>query len=386
MQYYARKYNITRLGLQPTPPLAISEANGKEAIQMTMLIESLLQSPFANESWTLQDTSKELVLHTAPKGTFKKLPYPVEVWFDNEASNAFEYINYHVIYVTDENDLWYKAEGKTDYNGLYYIDYNGDKAYFKLFSDEASLYGQTGTWTVRFNNKILSPPAFSSRPPAGSSNGSVIIINSDDEGPGTPEGADAPTLQEARYTETFQSSEEAEGPRGPAARGEASPRVQGERRPRQQGEPGSPPVKRAKADSTGGERGRRGARGGGTGGTGGGTGGSPPTAAEVGERHQSVARRGLSKLARLQEEARDPAIIIVQGPANSLKCWRNRLYKQGGLFENITTAFKWVSQSSISANSRILISFKSEKQRTQFITFVNIPKHCTYSYGSLNAL
>lgn len=370
--------------MQPTPPMAVSEANGKEAIEMTLLISSLMQSPFANESWTLQDTSKELVLHALPKGTFKKLPYTIEVWFDNDASNAYEYVNYQLLYVRDENDLWYKTEGRTDYNGLYYIDYNGDHTYFKLFTDEAGLYGSTGVWTVRYNNHVISPPASSSRPPAGSS-GSVIIINSDDEDPESSESADASLGQETGLTETQQSTEEEQRPSRSTPRSEASPRVQRERRPREQGEPGSPPVKRAKADSTGGER-RRGARGGGTGTGGGSARGSAPTAAEVGKGHQTVPRRGLDRLRRLQEEARDPPIIIVQGPANSLKCWRNRWSKKSKHFEGVTSVFRWISHCHNSCDSRMLISFKSETQRTQFLTFEHIPRHCSYSFGSLNAL
>lgn len=385
MLFYARKYGIKKLGLQPTPSLATSEANGKQAIEMTMLISSLLKSPFATESWTLQDTSAELVLHTAPKRTFKKLPYTVEVWFDNDASNSYEYANYRLLYTTDDNDQWYKTEGQTDYNGLYYIDANGDKAYFKLFSDEARLYSNTGTWTVRFNNHILSPPASSSRPPEGSSD--IIVIESDEESLES-NGENQYTDLEQAATGSAPSVQPQEETKR-VGRGEKESSQEAgvqERRGGRQRESSSPPVKRAKADSTGGVRGR-GARGGGTG-SGGGSrrGGSAPTAAEVGGRHQTVATRGLTQLERLQAEARDPLIIIVQGPANCLKCWRYRLHRYSSLYEDVTTAFKWLTKSCNTSNSRILISFKSDYQRQNFLTFVKIPKHCTYHFGSLDAL
>lgn len=391
--YFARKHGIKRLGMQPTPALAVSEANGKEAIEMTMLISSLMQSPFANESWTLQDTSAELVLHTAPKRAFKKLPYTVTVWFDNNPDNTFPYVNYRLLYVQDENDLWYKAEGHADYTGLYFIDANGDKAYFKLFGEDAQTYGTSGHWSVHFNNTTLYPPASSSRPPPAGSSTGIIVIDSDSGGeelPSTSEDQYSSTDQAVtRVQTTLQSEEETER----TGRGHTkSPKKVGVQRRGQgegQGERGSPPVKRAKADSSGGS-GRRGARGGGGTGAGGGRRGggrgSPVSAAEVGSRHTSVTERHLSRLKRLQEEARDPPVISVQGPPNSLKCWRYRLKKSCDYYEEVTTVFKWLSKKHGPRSSRILIAFNSDLQRQRFLTYVTIPKNCTVSFGHFDAL
>lgn len=389
VQYYARKQGLKRLGLQPVPSLASSEAKGKEAVEMTLLISGLLQSPFANESWTLQDTSAELVLHTAPQRTFKKLPFMVEVWYDNDASNSFIYTNYKLIYVRDEQDNWYKTEGKVSYDGLYYEEANGDHAFFKLFADDAQLYGSTGFWSVRFNSHILSPPSSSSRPPPGSS--SIIVLDSDEDEPVSTEAGDSiPGQTSNRPIKSPQPEEETERDR---RRSSESPQTSGVRvrsgerqgQGKGQREPGSPPVKRAKADSSGGDR-RRGARGGGTGGGRGRGGGSAPTAAEVGRGHISVAARGLTPLERLQAEARDPLIIIVEGPANCLKCWRYRISKQNDYFANCTSVFKWLRGTCSAYDSRILLSFKSDKQRHKFLTYVRIPKNCKYSFGSLDSL
>lgn len=386
--YYARKQGLKRLGMQPTPSLASSEAQGKQAVEMTIYIKSLLDSPFANESWTLQDTSAELVLHTAPQRTFKKLPYTVDVWFDNDAANSMQYVSYRLIYARDADEHWYKTEGQVDYDGLFFIDYNGDKAYFKLFAGDAQTYGTSGKWSVHYNNTTLFPPTSSSRPTPGSS---VIVIDSDEDTPGPSSNAvqySTAGQESARSIYSSQSEEETQGtgrgaPKSPQATGV---RQQGERRT-----PGSPAVKRAKADSSGGDRRRRGARGGtGTGGGGGGSRGSargsPPTASEVGSRHFSVTERGLNKLERLQAEARDPAIIIVEGPANCLKCWRHRLKKYNEYFRSATTVFKWISCTYETQNSRILISFYSESQRHKFLTFVKIPRNCKYNLGRLDAL
>lgn len=382
--YHARQKGIKMLGLQPTPSLAASEAKGKQAIEMTMLLKELQQSPFANESWTLQDTSVELVLSTPPQRTFKKLPYTVNVWFDNDPENAFPYINYKLIYTRDESDNIYKAEGQVDYNGLFYVDVSGVKSYYKLFADDARVYSTTGTWTVRYNHHVLSPPTTSTRPPPGSSNVIVLDSSSDDEAAGPSGISEHPyssTDKEVRFPGSTEPEEEAprtgrESPAGSEAIGV------------QQRKPRSPKVQRAKADSSGGRG--RGARGGrGTGGGGGGRrsgGGSAPSAGEVGSRHFSVAKTGLTNLERLQEEARDPLIISVQGPPNCLKCWRHRLKKNRNLYDNYTTVYKWIHSLYGAPNSRILISFKSATQRQKFLTYVTIPKHCKFSLGQLDAL
>ena len=58
--YYARQKGISRLGLQHVPSLAVSEFKAKQAIMMTLQLESLKNSEFGREKWTLQDTSLEL--------------------------------------------------------------------------------------------------------------------------------------------------------------------------------------------------------------------------------------------------------------------------------------------------------------------------------------
>lgn len=392
--YYARRAGYTRLGLQPIPALVASEYNGKEAIALTLLLRSLQRSQFANEDWTLSDTSVELVRATDPKNAFKKEPYIVEVWFDGEQQNAFPYTNWNRIYVQREDETWYVAEGHVDYNGLYYIDDRGDKAYFTLFATDAPRYGTKNYWTVHYRGLTISPPASSSRAPPGSSD--VVLIDSDsDTDPDVPETRDTVSLPSGSAGHpTRQPQEESERPRQ-AAEAEKSPGI----RRRQQGEPGPQarsPVKKAKADSSGESRETRGPRGEGTGGRGGGRRGgggargtaeSAPSAAEVGRRHFTVARRGLTKLERLQEEARDPLIIIVQGQPNCLKCWRYRMRKHSGLYRTVSTVFRWLDNSGKGLPlSRLLVSFKSASQRQTFLSTVTIPRQCSYALGNLDAL
>lgn len=117
MMYYARKEGQTRIGLQPLPMLAVSEYNAKQAIQMVLMLKSLQKSPYASELWTLQDASAELI-NTPPKNCFKKQPYTVEVYFDNNKNNTYTYINWDFIYYQDSEDRWHRVPGLVDYNGL----------------------------------------------------------------------------------------------------------------------------------------------------------------------------------------------------------------------------------------------------------------------------
>lgn len=372
--YYAKKKGYRHLGLQQVPATIASEYKGKQAIALTLLLESLERTQFANENWTLGDTGAELVLATEPKQAFKKQPYEVTVYFDNDRNNSYPYTNWDAIYLQREGDYWIKARGLVDYNGLYYEEPDLTKAYFTLFADNASRFGQTGKWTVQYKNKTIYPPT-SARPPGGS----------DEEDPG-PEaaGTSSAFVRQRAGVSTEQPTFQAAGHTSPASEEEA--RVESRLR---EGEPGpEPPVKRAKADSTGARRRTSPHRGGGGRRRGGGSGRqSPVSASEVGRNRETVARGGLSRLERLQAEARDPPIIIVQGHPNALKCWRNRLPRVSGLYTNVTTVFRWVlNNNSADQQGRVLVSFKSSTQRNKFLCNVTIPKSCTFSFGSFAEL
>ena len=88
--YYARKHGVMRVGYQPVPPLATSEAKAKDAIGMVLLLQSLQKSPYGKEPWTLTQTSLETV-RSAPANCFKKGPQNIEVMFDNDPENLMVY-------------------------------------------------------------------------------------------------------------------------------------------------------------------------------------------------------------------------------------------------------------------------------------------------------
>nr|UOV22678.1 E2 [Human papillomavirus] len=339
--YYARKEGYTRLGLQPTPTPVVSEYNAKEAIKISLLLKSLLKSKYAKEQWTLPETSAEL-LNTEPKNCFKKSGYTVEVLYDNNENNAVAYTNWDFIYYQDSNDIWHKVNGRVDIDGLFYEEINGDRVYFGLFEPDSQRYGVTGTWTVKYKNTTISSSDSSFRHPSSD------VEDSERPGPST------------RDTETPTQSITTRG-------SETSPisSTTSHIRLRRGGEQRERGTKRRRVVSPGRQ--------------------SVPSPGEVGSRLRSTPRSGLSRLQRLQEEARDPPIIIVEGPANSLKCWRNRLPRYSTLYLFCTTVFKWIGDG-LCSQSRMLISFHNEQQRYSFLEAVKLPKHSSYAYGALNKL
>lgn len=348
LQFYARKEGYNRLGLQYLPALKVSEHQAKQAIKMSLLLESLAKSPYADEDWTLADTSADLY-SSPPPNCFKKGSYEVTVWFDQDPKNAFPYISWSHIYYQDENDDWHKVKGKVDYNGLFYDEVNGDRVYYILFEKDSSRYGNTGTWTVNYQNQQLLPSVTSS------TRRSI---------PGSPEKqrgeSDASKTQKKTGGRAIQSEES-----GPSSTTGASEPGRRRRRGEQQGEH---PSKR-----------RRGAQGDGT------TDFVSPS--EVGKSHRSVPRTGLRGVERLKEEAKDPPILIIKGCPNSLKCWRYRCnQKSEKSFTYITTVFKWLGHDSDLEESRVLVAFKSVEQRTAFMKNVTLPKNASMSLGSLETL
>lgn len=352
--YYARQEGYLSLGLQPTPALQVSEYRAKEAIHMTILLKSLAKSEFAKERWTLTDTSSQLLL-TEPKNCFKKGPFQVEVLFDNDEQNTFPYPNWDHIYYQDADDKWHKTAGKVDYNGLYFEEPNGDRTYFKLFEKDAATYGRSGQWTVRYKKTIISAPVTSSsrtsfEPEAG---GSSI---------------DSETLEETDRTHRRSQSNTTKSPQLSPSTTTVSPR----RRRRRSRERESSPRKRRRTEQS----------------TSSTTIGAAPDADQVGRTHRSVDRHNLSRLARLQAEARDPPLIIVQGGSNALKCWRRRVsLKFGHLYLDSTTVFTWVrNHETRKQSSRILVAFDNSEQRATFLSTVTLPKSCSVSFGNLNRL
>nr|AJA71480.1 E2 protein [Phodopus sungorus papillomavirus 1]QWC92936.1 E2 [Phodopus sungorus papillomavirus 1]QWC92942.1 E2 [Phodopus sungorus papillomavirus 1]QWC92948.1 E2 [Phodopus sungorus papillomavirus 1]CDX10177.1 E2 protein [Phodopus sungorus papillomavirus 1] len=368
LQYYARRQNMTRLGLLPLPSQLGAEHKAKKAIQMGLLLRSLAESPFANETWTVTDTSVEVYEQTDPEKTFKKNGQTIEVWYDNDPENSVAYTLWRYIYKQDENGQWHKLEGRVDYAGLYYIDPSGMRVYYEDFFEDADRYGHSSTWTVKGDKDISAPVTSSDK-----------SWRAQEEQPKTKRRRDNPTTStpEWDYPETSEQEE------------------------RPQTSTDTPRVKRQRqADSPSGRRGRpwsestpRNGRGGREQRE-----PSPDTSPinggglsydQIGSSHTTVPRRGIGRGQRLLLEARDPPVILITGPANSLKCWRNRVRRRPvRLFDRISTCFSWVTEGSGdgAGTQRLLIAFKDETQRELFLKTVPLPRGSKFFKGNLDGL
>lgn len=348
LEYYARKEGYENLGLHHLPVLRVSEHNAKQAIKMILYLESLAKSAYANEPWTLGDTSADRFM-SPPKNCFKKESFEVEVWFDNDPKNAFPYINWKWIYYQDDNDEWHKVPGKTDYNGLYYIELDGTYNYFLLFEKDVSRYGKSGQWTVNVGNEQILPPSV-----ASSSRRSIPL---------SPEDIRGATTSDSKTQE-----ENGRGSVQPQASSPSTTTKSPKRGRRRRGEGESTTAKR-----------RRGAQRDG--------GDNSVSVEEVGQSHQLVRRTNLTRLERLKEEARDPPIAVISGPPNKLKCWRYR-YGQRDLknFTHMSTCFKWISKEVGLDNGRILIAFADVNQRTRFLSSLSLPKDMSVCLGNIEKL
>lgn len=356
LMHYARQQGLTSVGLQSLPVLTVSENNAKQAIMMGIYLSSLQKSIFGKEPWTMTDTSYERFV-AAPSGTFKKHPFEVSVWFDNDPENTFPYTNWGMIYYQDSNDIWHRAEGRVTYSGLYYTDHLGTNHYFQTFDNDAQRYGSTGQWEVHYKNKTISASVVSS-----SSWGSSQYQQPDTSEGDKSSAGDSPTPTPSPRRRPGRPPKTPTTPKTPTPRTSRVPRTprrQGATTPRQrrrrQGEPASP------------ER------------------GSWPSPAEVGRGFRTPTGHYSSRLARLTAEARDPPVILVKGGANCLKCWRNRVRaKHKSLYVCFSSIFQWIGLHTKS--SRMLVVFNTDRQRAIFLETVKLPKGTQAALGSLDSI
>lgn len=348
LEYYCKKEGYSQLGLHHIPASRVSEHNAKTAIQMGLVLRSLAASPYASESWTLQETSSDLYA-SPPRNCFKKGGYEVTVWFDNNKDNIFPYTNWSEIYYQDDEEKWHKVPGEVDYDGLYYRETDGSKSYFILFYEDASRFSSTNTWSVHYKNENIYLPVTSSSRRAG-----VGTTQRADTEP-DPTRDTASTSQTNRRT-TQQSETSSPGP--------SKRRPTLGRRRRGKGKPSTSPKR------------RRLLPGGGSG---------SPAPEDVGSSHRSVTGTNRTRLERLQAEARDPKLILLRGPPNSLKCWRYRCHTKCDSLVS-STVFKWVSHDDNLQQGRMLLAFASDWERDSFIKQTHFPKGTTYTLGSLDAL
>ncbi|AEO16193.1 E2 [Canis familiaris papillomavirus 8] len=163
--HYARQSGVMRVGMQPVPPLQVSAERAKSAIEMQLMLQSLCDSPWATETWTLSDTCRERWLADPPR-CWKKGPCTVEVVYDGDADNSMHYTLWQRIYYQDSSDRWQMSKSQVDHSGIWFWDCE-HKHYYVKFATDAERYSATGVWEVVYNNETISScdPVTSTTPP-----------------------------------------------------------------------------------------------------------------------------------------------------------------------------------------------------------------------------
>lgn len=365
IMHFARRKGLTRLGLQQLPALTVSETNAKNAIMMSIYLQSLNNSQYASESWGLSDTSLELFL-TAPMHTFKKSGYSVDVLFDNDEDNLYTYTAWRFVYYQDDEGEWHKVESGVDYDGIFYKTVENHTEYYIRFQDDAPRFSRTGRWTVKYKSQTISTSVTST-------SGSDPVSSSERPTQQSSDTLDAPPQPKkfrVRPPQQTGPSRVSSSSNSKTTKKE-SPKTRLRRR---RGE-GEPTTRATNRRTTSGRARRRLEY-------------DYPTPEQVGSVHRLPQGSNLGRLGRLQEEARDPPVVLLRGLANTLKCFRFRCkQKYKGLFQHISTTFSWVGEGyERLGNARILIAFQSTAQREKFLAVAVLPKGTEVVYGSLNAL
>ncbi|AGV40805.1 putative E2 protein [Felis catus papillomavirus 4] len=403
MLHYARQQGISSLGFFQVPSLQVSEAKAKKAIMMSLMLQQLAKTPFGQEPWSMTETSLEM-LEAPPKGKFKKGPRTVEVWFDNNPDNSFPYTSWTCIYIQDAEDTWHKVEGLVDYEGLYYVDCDGEVHYYVKFAADALQYATTGMWRVNYKNQTISASVSSSSSEDQQRQGQQQQQQQQQPSTTTSvEWPQRPSSSGLQHESPFTPRGHGRGcVRGRRSSG-SSPHQRGDRGGRGRSQspstpttPGAlpPDLSFAGGDRSGGggggggggrQRGRRGSRG-------------PPRLSPyipLGQVEQGPGRPEGAALQRPGRPEKNPRlssttpVVVLKGPGNALKCWRLRAKaKHGALFCAISTAFSWVEKSSSSriGRHRILVGFINEEQREDFLRTVRLPRGVECVPGGLDSL
>ena len=388
--YYARKRGIMRLGYQPVPPLATSEIKAKDAIAIGILLESLQRSKYADEPWTLVETSLETI-RSPPIDCFKKGPKTVEVYFDGDPENIMPYTVWSYIYYQTDEDTWEKVEGHVDYTGAYF--YEGQlKNYYIKFEADAKRFGTTGMWEVHVNKDTVFTPVTSSTPPVGDASNNTVpapatSVSSPQRSPSTNRRygrkASSPTTTSRRQTRQRQettrrrktrSRSRSREQRGGRETQRSSSRGSSESSKRG-GRGGGGPLTRSRSRSR--SRTRESVAGGGV------------APSDVGATVRSLSRNHSGRLAQLLDEAKDPPVILLRGNANTLKCYRYRFRKKhAGNFHFVSTTWSWVGGTSNDriGRARMLIAFINDNQREKCIQEMKLPLGVDFSYGQFDDL
>nr|WOB19158.1 E2 [Columba livia papillomavirus 1] len=315
----AAKQGIKRVGGTKVPPASVTEHEAKDAIMMTILLDSLAQSPYARLQWELGDMSPQLY-RQRPEG-LKRGPRRVLVRYCGDPDTDTEYPLWETVLLFDPGSRqWTESHCGADNVGIWQ-DIDGRRHYTLLWRDDGrkQCLGPSITW------ELLSQSATGDQlqRPFSSSLGS----------PSPPKLSfyDRPdaAAEQPRTSTPKQRAPKRKATRS-GGRGVTKEPAK-KRRPRTKGT----------ADTIDGV--------------------APES---VGAAHTSAPRSGLSRLQRLISDARDPPGIVFEGRTSQLKTIRHRLRGCAGGYSRVSSTWHWIGESE--ENSKIIVLFETEDQRSQF--------------------
>nr|AEI61849.1 early protein E2 [human papillomavirus 67]CAD1807513.1 early protein E2 [human papillomavirus 67]CAD1807564.1 early protein E2 [human papillomavirus 67]CAD1807714.1 early protein E2 [human papillomavirus 67]CAD1807826.1 early protein E2 [human papillomavirus 67] len=155
LYYKAKEMGLARIGHQVVPPMSVTKAKACQIIELQMALQTLNETQYSNDEWTLQSTSLELWL-CEPKKCLKKKGETVTVQYDNNKENTMEYTSWNEIYIVKDS-VWTVVVGKVDYMGLYYI-YETEKTYYVQFETDAKKYSKQNIWEVHVGAQVIVCP------------------------------------------------------------------------------------------------------------------------------------------------------------------------------------------------------------------------------------
>nr|CAD1807407.1 putative E2 protein [human papillomavirus 87] len=331
MLFKARETGLTHIGHQVVPPLSVTKEKARQAITVHLSLQSLNNSEFRHEPWTLQDTSLDM-WNVSPKGCWKKQGRPIRVKYDGEDDKEMEYVSWGYIYIQcASTDTWLKVPGQISHQGLYY-ELEGCKRYYVDFAKEAKHYGAKNMWEVHVGSTIIYHTCES----VSSTQGGVSEVST------------AATAAKLYHTTTAPT---------PTATKKA-PQVQ------------APPVKRQRlgGDCT-----------------------QQPDSTQDKRPFVDSCYTRTNNNPNNTQWTRDNCIsngapvLHLKGDPNRLKCFRYRLQQSvPQLFDKASSTWRWTCGGTDEKYSFVTLWYKDTEQRTQFLARVNIPKGIVATQGHMS--